>query len=497
MNGVPTIASLAPNASVEIPASYVVSQADIDAGGPIENCVIVEHDTTKGDDCAKTKVKKDPKVEAKKVADLSEVSMAGTTINYTITVKNTGNVTLTTLAVNDELTGVASPANVVWGTMPAGVTVVNGVPTIASLAPNASVEIPASYVVSQADIDAGGPIENCVIVEHDTTKGDDCAKTKVKKDPKVEASKVADLSEVSMAGTTINYTITVKNTGNVTLTTLAVNDELTGVASPANVVWGTMPAGVTVVNGVPTIASLAPTASVEIPASYVVSQADIDAGGPIENCVIVEHDTTKGDDCAKTKVKKDPKVEAKKVADLSEVSMAGTTINYTITVKNTGNVTLTTLAVNDELTGVASPANVVWGTMPAGVTVVNGVPTIASLAPTASVEIPASYVVSQADIDAGGPIENCVIVEHDTTEEDDCAKTDVKQNREILLVKDGVLDLGENEISNPGDIITYTFKVTNIGNTTLKGMTITDPLPGLTWVDGNTIDSLAPARVRP
>ncbi|MCO5214831.1 MAG: hypothetical protein M9950_01550 [Thermomicrobiales bacterium] len=31
--------------------------------------------------------------------------------------------------------------------------------------------------------------------------------------------------------------------------------------------------------------------------------------------------------------------------------MAGTTINYTITVKNTGNVTLTTLAVNDELTG--------------------------------------------------------------------------------------------------------------------------------------------------
>ncbi|MCO5224748.1 MAG: hypothetical protein M9953_05375 [Thermomicrobiales bacterium] len=441
-------------------------------------------------------------VDAKKTADLSEVTDAGTVINYTVTVENTGNTALKNLVVTDLISGTASPVNVTPGAAtsslaPLGFNQDPFLGTITNLQVGETVTIKYSYVVSQADIDAGGPIENCVIVSNDTTDKDNCAKTKVKKNPKVEASKVADLSEVSEDGAVINYTITVKNTGNVTLTKLPVTDELTGVASPANVVWGTAssslaPAGFNEDPFLGTISTLKVGEVVTIKASYVVSQADIDAGGPIENCVIVEHDTTKGDDCAKTKVKKDPKVEASKVADLSEVSMAGTTINYTITVKNTGNVTLTTLAVNDELTGVASPANVVWGTMPAGVTVVNGVPTIASLAPNASVEIPASYVVSQADIDAGGPIENCVIVEHDTTEEDDCAKTDVKQNREILLVKDGVLDLGENEISNPGDIITYTFKVTNIGNTTLKGMTITDPLPGLTWVDGNTIDSLAP-----
>src|SRR5690606_9151806 len=61
-----------------------------------------------------------------------------------------------------------------------------------------------------------------------------------------------------------------------------------------------------------------------------------------------------------------PKVEAKKTADKTEVTAAGTVVTYTITVKNTGNTTLTAVAVNDALTGTSTPSSVTWNTLPGG-----------------------------------------------------------------------------------------------------------------------------------
>ncbi|MCR9017532.1 DUF7507 domain-containing protein, partial [Aquiflexum gelatinilyticum] len=76
--------------------------------------------------------------------------------------------------------------------------------------------------------------------------------------PALSITKTATESTFAAVGDVLNYTIVVTNTGNVTLSNVAVSDPLTGLNT--------------------SIASLAPLASQSIVTSYTVTQADIDAG---------------------------------------------------------------------------------------------------------------------------------------------------------------------------------------------------------------------------
>lgn len=52
----------------------------------------------------------------------------------------------------------------------------------------------------------------------------------------------------------------------------------------------------------------------------------------------------------------------------------------------------------------------------------------------------------------------------------------VNPNNSIILSKDGYLNMGADGVANVGDVISYTFTVTNSSNNTLTGVTISDPL---------------------
>ncbi|MEE8523415.1 MAG: hypothetical protein V3T72_05750, partial [Thermoanaerobaculia bacterium] len=63
----------------------------------------------------------------------------------------------------------------------------------------------------------------------------------------------------------------------------------------------------------------------------------------------------------------------------------------------------------------------------------------------------------------------------------------------IDLVKTGALDLGANGTSDPGDLINYSFEITNTGGATLTDVTVDDPLvASVSCPGGHPIPSLSP-----
>ena len=141
------------------------------------------------------------------------------------------------------------------------------------------------------------------------------------------------------------------------------------------------------------------------------------------------------------------------------VSRSGAVITYSITVTNTGNQTLTGVTVTDP--GIGAVLGACTPAIPA------------TLAPGASVVCTATHTVTQADIDAG----------HYTNVADCRLRPDaalapidetvpIAQSPALNVVK-SVTSTGPYE--SVGVVIRYSITVTNTGNQTLTGVTVTDP----------------------
>ena len=162
-------------------------------------------------------------------------------------------------------------------------------------------------------------------------------------------------------------------------------------------------------------------------------------------------------------------ISIKKAADRNYVSSAGDKINYTITVKNTGNANHTQVVVNDPLTGgvLSNPAGDNG----------NGI-----LEKDESWIYQTSYTVTQADLDNNGApsanirkVQNVAMVQSAEVPlpSADVADVAIRQRPNIRLVKKG-------QLNNDYKTISYTFLITNKGNVTLRDLELTDPkIPGL------------------
>ena len=428
-----TFENVAAGETVSTTATYVITAADM-AEGSFTNTVTASFSgsskTWQATDDVTTK-EAEPELTVTKEADKTEDAEVGDVINYTVTVENTGNVTVTGITLSDTLVTLTEPAF--------------------SLAPGAKKEITYTYTVVQADVDAG-TIENTATAtgkdpsDEEVTDSDDETVTTVEAAAELTVTKTANpTSNVAKDGV-ITYTVTVTNSGNVTVKDITLEDTL-----------------VTLPEDKAAIGTLAPGASKEITYTYTATQADVDAG-QIDNTATATGKDPKNTDVSGTAsakvttVESDAKLEITKTADPTSDVEKDDVITYTVTVKNTGNVTVKGITLEDEK-------------MPTG-----SAPAAFDLAPGETKDdITYTYTVTQADVDAG-EINNTV-----TATGKDPKDNEVRTSATAkVTTEEAAAELTVTKTADPtsgvavDDEITYTVTVENTGNVTVKGITLED-----------------------
>jgi LPXTG-motif cell wall-anchored protein len=265
--------------------------------------------------------------------------------------------------------------------------------------------------------------------------------------------KSATPATLTRAGQTVTYSFLVTNTGNVTLKNATVDEgAFTGTGALSSV---TCPA---------LASSLAPGASVTCTATYTVTQADVNAGS-ISNSATATGTPLSGvppvspPSTTTVAITPAPGIAVVKSASPSDEASftVGQVITYSFVISNTGNTTLTNVTPTEgTFTGSNGPLATVC---PAGA---------ASLAPGAQVTCTASYTLTQADVDAGSvtntatatgtpPSGNPPVSPPSTVTIPEPAQPAVTVHKTA----------NTQTVTTAGQVVTYSFLVTNTGNVTL------------------------------
>ena len=339
-------------------ATHVVTQAEMDGGTALHNIATVttNHTSAQSDD-ATTTISQQPSLTIAKDVTESSATAAGETLHYTITVHNTGNIDLSSVAISDALngSGLSVPATPASG----------DASDVGVLDVGETWVYSATHVVTQAEMDGGTALHNIATVttNHTSAQSDD-ATTTISQQPSLTIAKDVTESSATAAGETLHYTITVHNTGNIDLSSVAISDALngSGLSVPATPASG----------DASDVGVLDVGETWVYSATHVVTQAEMDGGTALHNIATVttNHTSAQSDD-ATTTISQQPSLTVDKTADVSHAA-EGDVIHYTITVHNTGNIDLTNVMVTDSLDGgpgvnLGNPV-----THPADVTVTEG-----------------------------------------------------------------------------------------------------------------------------
>ena len=265
-------------------------------------------------------------------------------------------------------------------------------------------------------------------------------------------------------------------------------------------------------------------------ATYAITQEDINSGG-VTNQATATGSAPNGDpltddsdesgtldtdnDPTVTTIAQDPSIAIVKTSSLDlgvdGVVSVGDIITYTYTVSNTGDVTAFNIAVTEnagDFTGTGilpTPTYVSGGSDEDGdsdledMVVGNGTIVYTATYAITQADINAGVVTNQAIADGSAPNGDPVTDDSDdpadATSDNDPTDTDIPQNPSIAITKTSSLDVGGDGIANAGDIITYTYTVTNTGDVTVYDISVnedvanftgTGTLPTPTYVSGGS-----------
>ncbi|WP_426247597.1 CshA/CshB family fibrillar adhesin-related protein [Nocardioides sp. LHG3406-4] len=459
--------TLAPSevASCTADSPYVVSQVDESAGSVVNVAHATGRDPDDGavrsndDTTATPTTVPDPKLTLDKFAgnpvdvNGSGITDAGDTIAFTFTVRNSGNVPVSALTVSDGLAGA-----------------VTCTPTALRPAEVATCSADEAYVVTEGDETAGSVVNHATALATDpdgdqVESNEDTTSTTVTiPDPKITLEKTAqpavDINGDHLigAGDTIGYLFTVTNTGNVPVTDIVVADPTAGAVSCA-----------------PTTLVPGAVAECATDTPYTVTQADADAGKVVNRAASTGLDPDGGPVASNEDTVTVP--TDRKASLLLDKSAAppvdvdnngadvGDTIAYTFTVRNTGTVTVSGVAIDDPLAG--------------GVTCD---PTTLAPGDVASCTADAPYEITQPQVDAG-TADNAATASGtaaggaDVTSNLDATSTPIDLSPSLVLVKRATLNDGDGDgLADVGETVTYTFDLRNAGNVTISDAAVSDPM---------------------
>lgn len=445
--------TLAPGEQTSCTGSYTITQADVDAGR-VDNAATATGTSAGGQPVVSPTSSVGVSIAADSSLTIVKSAVAGTpdvgeTVSYRFQVTNTGNTTLTDVTVTEDAFSGSGPAPVV--DCPA-----------ATLAPDETMTCAADYVITQADADRG-QVQNEASATAQPPAGAPQVQAPpssyvvaIAAGPSLGFTKTVEPQVVTTAGETLTYTYTVTNTGNVTMNGIVVTEgEFSGT-------------GPTPVPVCPDGTVLAPGASVECHAEYTVTAADADEGWvtntatgsalPPQGGAPVDSEPS----TVAVTIPATPGLVLTKTASPATIAAAGEVVTYTFLVENVGNVTLTDVTVDEgDFSGT--------GTAPEP-----QCPDLSTLVAGASAICTAEYTATTADVDAGQLTNTATAsgmppggerVSSEVSSADVEAPAD--PGLEVTLTVDD-----PDTVRQEGDVVRYTFVVTNTGNVTMHDVIV-------------------------
>ena len=401
--GLKWIVTVPAKESIEVKFTVKVNE---NATGTISNAAIVNGKESNEEKTSIISAKKSSQIVERnnvEVKDGLEVAKLGDKIKYTITATNTGDVLGKTTIEDTIPVGTELIESSVTDSGKVTTTTDNRKQISWDVELDGNSTIERTFIVEVKDIN--GEIENVATVGGVPTNPDkkDTADIKVVKEVVgIKRDKEnLELDAKVQAGDVIEYKITVTNTGSADLTNVVLDEKLVGIEIDAkDLQIGNLKAG----------------EYKEIFATYTVSyEKDIKekADRTIINNVEVTGETTPqpgketekvtDKDKTTTPVEEFQDVEVVKATTQTEKVKVGDTVNYTIKVKNTGNVTLANVLVTDKIKLAAGDETL---DIYSDAEYKNKVTEIAKLEVGEEVTLYAKYTVKQSDIDAQKTITN-------------------------------------------------------------------------------------------
>ncbi|MGZ9679205.1 cell surface protein [Bacillus cereus] len=516
------VGTIAPN--ISIPVTFSVTVVALPASGHVQNQSTSRYTINVEEQISTSNITFTEVISANVIATKTtpiQYADLQTIIPYTISITNNGNIQVENIIVTDIIpanTSFIENSVIVNGNARPNDNPLNGI-QIDNIPPNTTATI--LFQVRVTSIPQTNPISNTSTIEYEYTVPNrppitetiisSAALTEINH-ANLNSNKAVDLAFATV-GDTLTYTITLNQTGNVAVNDVIIQDIIpqgTTFIENSGIVNGETLPGVNPVSGIPigtitiggdAIVSFQVTVT-SIPTPNELNNNAITTFNYIVNPNNVPVTNTTTTNTVKTTVQND-NVIAFKSADVTN-ALPGQTLTYTITITNSGNVTIEDLLAID-----AVPIDT---TFVAGSVTINGINqpnenpengiTLGNLAPNEFVIITFQVTISsstlQSTINNDASVSYTVII--------DPTKPPITITKQTNTVTTTVIDpmvriekTTDKSIVVIGDIITFTLAVFNHSPIPTISTSVIDTIPaGTTFIENSvTINGTPVPNVRP